>query len=149
MSSETVATRRLSARDESEWRQLWGAYLDFYRAEVPSEVTRRTFERLCAETGDVVGFVAVGPDDLPIGLVHLVFHQSTWSDGPYCYMEDLYVARGGRGLDVGRQLIRAAYDEADRRHAGRFYWLTQEYNSPARSLYDTVAHHTSFVVYER
>jgi hypothetical protein len=27
------------------------------------------------------------------------------------------------------------------------YWLTQEYNGPARSLYDTVAHRTSFVVY--
>lgn len=27
------------------------------------------------------------------------------------------------------------------------YWLPQEYNGPARSLYDTVAHRTSFVVY--
>jgi hypothetical protein len=27
------------------------------------------------------------------------------------------------------------------------YWLTQEYNGPARSLYDTVAHRIWFVVY--
>jgi ribosomal protein S18 acetylase RimI-like enzyme len=149
MGAETVTIRRLAPRDESVWQCLWGEYLAFYRAEVPTEVSARSFDRLCTESGDVVGFAAVGEDDAPIGFVHLVFHQSTWSDDPYCYMEDLYVARAGRGLDVGRQLIKAAYEEADRRGASRFYWITQEYNSPARSLYDTVAHHTSFVVYER
>jgi len=34
------------------------------------------------------------------------------------------------------------------RGAGRLYWHTQEYNGRARSLYDQVAHLTSFVVYE-
>jgi hypothetical protein len=35
---------------------------------------------------------------------------------------------------------------ADRFGPASVYWLTQEYNGPARSLYDTVAHRTSFVV---
>ena len=37
----------------------------------------------------------------------------------------------------------------DESGAGSVYWLTQEYNAPARSLYDTLAHRTSFVVYQR
>jgi hypothetical protein len=40
----------------------------------------------------------------------------------------------------------ATPDEAG---AAKVYWLTQEYNAPARSLYDTLGHRTSFVVYER
>jgi hypothetical protein len=41
------------------------------------------------------------------------------------------------------------YEEADRRGAARTYWETQEFNSAARSLYDQVAHRTSFIIYER
>ena len=39
--------------------------------------------------------------------------------------------------------------EVDRRGADRVYWYTQQYNAPARSLYDVVGHLTSFVGYER
>jgi hypothetical protein len=28
------------------------------------------------------------------------------------------------------------------------YWHTQQFNAPGRSLYDAVAHNTSFIVYE-
>jgi GNAT superfamily N-acetyltransferase len=83
------------------------------------------------------------------GLAHLVFHPSTWASQPYCYLEDLFVAPPARGSGLSRQLIDAVYAEADRRGAARVYWETQEYNGAARSLYDLVAHRTSFVVYER
>jgi hypothetical protein len=53
------------------------------------------------------------------------------------------VARG----DVARRLVEAVFAFADRFGPASVYWLTQEYNGPARSLYDTVAHRTSFVVY--
>ena len=59
------------------------------------------------------------------------------------------MAREARGSDVGRALIEAVYAEADRRAANRVYWHAQEYNAPARSLYDEVAVRTSFVVYRR
>jgi hypothetical protein len=45
--------------------------------------------------------------------------------------------------------MEGVYAEADRRGVGRVYWHTQQYNAPARSLYDSVGHATSFVVYER
>ena len=38
---------------------------------------------------------------------------------------------------------------ADAHRAERVYWHTQEYNAPARSLYDQVGRRTSFVMYER
>jgi GNAT superfamily N-acetyltransferase len=92
--------------------------------------------------------VAVDADDVPIGVAHLVFHASTWGGRGYCYLEDLYVdpSRGGGG--AARALIEAVYAEAAARGLQRVYWHTQQYNAPARSLYDTVATPTSFVVYE-
>jgi hypothetical protein len=50
---------------------------------------------------------------------------------------------------IPRRLNDAVYAFADGFGAASVYWLTQEYNAPARSLYDTLAHRTSMVVYQR
>ena len=72
-----------------------------------------------------------------------------WATHPTCYLEDLYVAKPWRGAGIARQLIEAVFTFADGFGVAGVYWLTQEYNAPARSLYDTLAHRTSFVVYQR
>jgi GNAT superfamily N-acetyltransferase len=141
--------RALTASDYPGWLPLWQAYLRFYRGEVSDEVTSETFRRLSGRLGGLAGLVAEDADGGLTGLAHLVFHPSTWEARPYCYLEDLYVVPQARGSGVSRQLIDAVYAEADRRGAARTYWETQEYNGAARSLYDLVAHRTSFVVYER
>ena len=48
-----------------------------------------------------------------------------------------------------RALIQRVYTEADKAGARTVYWLTQEFNAEARALYDTLAHRTSFIRYER
>ena len=141
--------RGLAAADFAAWEPLWVAYLRFYRADVPSAVTAATFRRLCDQTDGMLGLVAGDEHDELVGLAHLVFHPSTWSSDPYCYLEDLFVSPAARGTGTARQLLEAVFDEADRRGAARTYWETQEFNAPARSLYDQVAHRTSFVIYER
>lgn len=119
-----------------------------YRNEPSPEVTEATFRRLHEGSEGLYGLVAEGGGRL-VGLAHVVFHPATWTTGTYCYLEDLYVSWEGRGTGVGRALIEAVYEEADRRGSDRVYWHTQQYNAPARSLYDSVGHATSFVVYER
>ena len=145
----SFSVRPLAADDEAAWRPLWEGYLRFYRHALPEAVTRATFERLRSRDDGLAGFVAVDRHDEPIGLAHAVFHPSTWTTAGYCYLEDLFVARGWRGGGVARALIEAVYGEADARGAERVYWHTQEFNAPARSLYDQVAHRTSFIRYER
>ena len=140
--------RRLEARDRAAWDVLFRDYRDFYRAKVADTVIDGTFERLL-EGKALLGLVAVDEADRPIGLMHLVFHPSTWAGQDYCYIEDLFVARDARGTGASRTLFARAYAEAEARGAPRVYWLTQEYNAPARSLYDTLGRRTSFIVYER
>lgn len=144
-----LTVRRLRETDRKSWQPLWEQYLHFYRAEVPADVSDETFARLIEPDSGLVGLVAVGSDDRPVGLAHLVFHASTWAHPPHCYLEDLFVDPSARGSGAAKRLIEATYETARERGAGRVYWLTQQFNGPARSLYDTVARLTSFVVYER
>ncbi len=143
-----IAVRRLRADDRERWGELWEGYLAFYRAELSDEVTESSFARLCAGDAGMVGLVAVEPDDVPIGLAHLVFHPATWSTVSSCYLEDLFVDRDRRGGDIARALLDAVYENAREAGADRVYWHTQQFNGAARSLYDTVGQLTSFVVYE-
>jgi GNAT superfamily N-acetyltransferase len=145
---EPVRVRRLQTADLDRWRVLWDAYLSFYRADVPEHLTDLTFRRLSDGEQGMLGLVAVDADDTPVGLAHIVFHSSTWSDAGHCYLEDLYVDPQHRGGRVAQALFEAVYAQARERNVERVYWHTQQYNGAARSLYDTVGELTSFVVYE-
>lgn len=144
-----VTVRPLRADDRPGWRPLWDAYNTFYRHETTADEVEATFVRLCERTDGLFGLVALDDAEGPIGLVHGVLHASTWTQAPYCYLEDLFVAEGSRGTGAGQALVEAVYAEADARGAARVYWHTQEFNAPARSLYDQLAQRTSFVVYRR
>jgi GNAT superfamily N-acetyltransferase len=144
-----IHVRPLTAGDRAAWQPLWDGYLRFYRAELDDAVTDRTFERLCAAADpELHGLLALDGDGAA-GLAHLVFHPSTWSARPRCYLEDLFVARDRRGAGIGEALFEAIYAHAREQGAADVYWHTQQFNGPARSLYDTVGRLTSFVVYER
>jgi len=144
----TATIRRLTEQDRAGWDPLWAAYCAFYRADVDAAITAHTFARLC-EGANLCGFVAIDERGALVGFANVLFHESTWSLHGYCYLEDLYVAPEQRGTGVARSLIEQVYAYADTRGAERVYWHTQEFNAAARSLYDTLARRTSFIVYRR
>lgn len=137
----------LTDADRSEWERLWQAYLDFYAHPLPSEVTDDAFRRLVA---GATAHAALARDDdgRAIGFVHWITHPSTWSRRPYCYLEDLFVADGARGLGAGRALIAHVREWAEDTGCEKVYWITDEGNARARALYDDVATATGFVPYE-
>jgi GNAT superfamily N-acetyltransferase len=140
--------RSLQPSDRSQWDALWQGYLRFYRQRLPVPVTDATFARLLDERNQPYGLVAVRDGQL-VGFAHYLFHPSTWSQANLCYLEDLFVEPGARGGGVGRALIQAVYAAADSAQATSVYWMTQEFNADGRALYDTLAHRTSFIRYER
>jgi len=144
----SISIRAPEAGDAAAWRELWAGYNRFYRATVPDDVTGSLWQKLLAADGDIRALVAVRDGKL-IGLAHYLFHPSSWSHAPSCYLEDMFVAKAARGSDAGEKLIQATAAAAEASGAGRLYWHTQEYNGAARSLYDTLAQRTSFVVYRK
>jgi GNAT superfamily N-acetyltransferase len=81
--------------------------------------------------------------------VQYLFHRSTWTSGNYCYLQDLFVSDGARGLGVGRALIEAVYEKAKAAGANRVHWLTHTTNAQARILYDQVADNLGFIQYRK
>ncbi|HGM5492855.1 TPA: N-acetyltransferase family protein [Serratia fonticola] len=148
MTKNGVTIREIIASDRAGWEHLWQQYLHFYRADVSAEITEKTFTRLCQKQ-DLVGLVAVNEQGQPLGFMHLVYHASTWSDTNYCYIEDLFVDKSARGQNVAESLFNEAYQQAEVRESSRVYWMTQEFNSSARSLYDKIGQRTSFIIYTK
>lgn len=137
----------LRPEDHDAWRELWEGYLTFYESGIGEEVTEGTFQRLIDDEA-LHGALARDADGRAIGLVHWLTHPATWSMSDYCYLEDLYVAPEQRGSGAGRALIQHVRDWAAEEGCAKLYWLTQEQNSTARSLYDRVARHTGFTHYQ-
>jgi GNAT superfamily N-acetyltransferase len=143
-----VQIREVKFDDRDQWYELWRAYLRFYRQRLPEEITEATFRRLASDDQQLHGLVAEFEGRLA-GFVNYLFHPSSWSLSQVCYLEDLFVAPAMRGGGVGRALIKAVYNAADAAKATTVYWMTQEFNAAGRALYDTLAHRTSFIRYER
>ena len=139
--------RRLQPDDRLAWEPLWRGYLEFYEHELDEATTDGTWARLSSDDTSVVGLGSFDGREL-VGICHLVFHPSTWSTSSYCYLEDLFVRPDRRGGGVGRSLIAAAAGEAEAAGASKLYWQTHATNDTARGLYDRVAEHRGFIVYE-
>lgn len=144
-----VNIRPLRAEDEADWRRLWTGYLDYYQTTVPEAVYASTFARLLgSDPRDFNGLIAE-VDGQPMGLTHYLFHRHCWKTGDTCYLQDLYVAPLARGTGMGRALIEAVYAAADAAGAPAVYWLTQDFNTEARHLYDRIGKVTPFIRYNR
>lgn len=144
-----TAIRPLEASDWAAWTRLWTGYLTFYETELPEAMHRRAFERmLSGDAGEFRGLVATQGAE-PIGLVHYLFHRHGWREEAVIYLQDLYVDPSVRGGGVGARLIEAVYDAGDRAGCPYVYWTTQDFNAPARALYDRVGEWTPFIRYQR
>jgi len=147
-----LVIRPLEAGDEAEWRRLWTAYLEFYESSVPEEVYVSSFRRMLAgnagEPNEYRGLLAFA-GGRPVGLVHYLFHRHGWKIENVCYLQDLYADPDVRGLGIGRALIEAVYAAADAEGCPSVYWLTQEFNTTARRLYDRIGTVTPFIKYNR
>ena len=143
-----ITVRPLRRDERAVWEPLWQGYLAFYKASVKPEVTERTWARLNdpAEPMHVLGAFL---GDRLVGIVHYIFHRSTWSIGDYCYLQDLFTAEEARGKGAGRALIEAVYARAKEAGASRVYWLTHETNETARALYDKLADRPGFIQYRK
>ena len=118
----------LAPADSAEWEVLARGYKTFYRTRLPDEDYERAWRTLRA--GESVHGLGARVDGRLVGIAHYLFHAQTWTPD-CCYLQDLFTA-----------------DDARRRGATRFYWLTREDNRTARALYDRIAAWKGFLRYD-
>jgi GNAT superfamily N-acetyltransferase len=138
----------LAAEDLSAWLPLWRGYQTFYEVDLPREVTEANWARMLDPAEPVEGALA-WDGDRAVGLVHMLFHRSTWSLSDTCYLNDLFVLPEVRLKGVGRLLIEYVYARAAAAGCASVYWHTHETNLTAQRLYDRVAQRTGFIQYKK
>jgi GNAT superfamily N-acetyltransferase len=145
-----VTIRPVERSDYEKWLLLWDGYNAFYGRSGPTalapEITAMTWARFFDAYEPVHALVADSGGKL-IGLTHYLYHRSTTSIAPNCYLQDLFTAEAARGKGVGKALIEAVYGRAREAGSPRVYWLTHHTNETARRLYDNVAENSGFIVY--
>jgi GNAT superfamily N-acetyltransferase len=148
---DIVRIRAVAETDWEGWLPLWDGYNAFYErvgpTALPETVTRTTWARFLDPAEPVHALVAEADGGALVGLVHYLFHRTTTSIAPTCYLNDLFATPETRGTGVGRALIEAVYDRARQAGLARVYWLTHETNTVARRLYDRVSAKSGFIVY--
>jgi GNAT superfamily N-acetyltransferase len=143
-----IEIRALAFDDQPAWLPLWRGYQAFYKVDIAEAVTQSTWSRMLDPSEPVHGALAV-LDGKAVGLVHFLFHRSTWAAGDICYLQDLFVAPDIRGQGIGERLIAHVYEQARIARCPEVYWLTHETNTTAMKLYDRVAKRDGFVQYSK
>jgi GNAT superfamily N-acetyltransferase len=143
-----IVIRPVSAADHDAWMPLWRGYQAFYKVDLPAATSARTWERFL-DPAEPMHAVLAWQGDRAVGLVHWIYHRSCWTEGDYCYLNDLFAEPDLRGTGVGRALIEHVYAEATAAGCSRCYWLTHETNSFAMRLYDRIAERSGFVQYRK
>ncbi len=150
--SPELLIRQVRKDDFQQWKHLWDGYNAFYGRKgataLPDEITNNTWSRFFDSYEPVHALVAEQSGQI-LGLVHFLFHRSTISIQPTCYLQDLFTVEAARGKGIGRALIHEVYRRAADAGCARVYWLTHETNATAMKLYDKVAEKSGFVVYRK
>lgn len=146
--TEAVAIRPVREDERAAWEPLWAGYQTFYKTKIPTATTDVTWQRFHDEA-EPMYVLGAYVDGKLVGIVHYLFHRSTWTVGDYCYLQDLFVNADARGHGVGRKLIEAVYEKAKAAGASRVHWLTQFENARAQILYDEVADRSGFMQYRK
>jgi GNAT superfamily N-acetyltransferase/predicted enzyme related to lactoylglutathione lyase len=143
--------RAITAGDYGAWRPLWDGYNAFYGRRgvtaLADDITQTTWKRFLDPHEPMFALVAE-LDSKIVGLTHYVFHRSTTRLEQVCYLSDLFTLPSHRGRGIGRALIEGVYAQARAAGASEVYWQTHDSNSAGRLLYDKVAKHNGYIVYE-
>jgi GNAT superfamily N-acetyltransferase len=147
----TIKVRSVEPADFTAWLTLWDEYNAFYGRKADTalrpEITQTTWQRFFDNSEPVFALVAESGGHL-VGLTHYLFHRDTTRIELTCYLQDLFTAQAERGRGVARSLIVGVYERARAAGIGCVYWQTHESNTAGRLLYDKVASHAGFLVYE-
>ena len=144
--------RPAELRDYIQWIPLWLGYNAFYgrfgKTALDPEITKTTWDRFFDESEPVYAMVAELNGKL-VGITHFLYHRSTSTLKPVCYLQDLFTDPDIRGKGIGSALIESVYEQAKGAGSSRVYWLTHETNTIAMKLYDQVADRSGFVQYRK
>lgn len=142
----TVKIRRIEARDEPRWRELFDGYTRFYGRDPDRAQADHNWRRILDASSVVAAIVAESQGEV-VGIANYLTHENTLTLAPVCYLQDLYVDPACRARGTGKALIDWLVGEMHARGWAQLYWNTKQDNYRARGLYDKYTRESGFVRY--
>lgn len=103
MTEKRLMIRKVKESDFEQWLVLWNAYNHFYgrhgKNTLDFDITKFTWERFNDVNEPVFALVAE-IDGYIVGIANSLYHASTISIGPNCYLQDLYTSESARAKGV-------------------------------------------------
>lgn len=143
----TTTIRPLTDNDRASWERMFQAYAEFYKTSIPDGGFDRVWAWIFDPANDFWCDVALRDNGHLIGFTQYQLMHRSLSGGMVCYLSDLYIDPDARGSGAGRALIEHVLAFAKDRDLPSVRWLTQDFNYPARRLYDTFNPKTDFILY--
>jgi ribosomal protein S18 acetylase RimI-like enzyme len=115
------------------------AFRDWFESSAPSAESVAESVALLLEDPATEFLLASAVDrEHPAGVCQLRFRHSVWTGTPDCWLEDLFVDEQARGHGLGSALVRFAFERALARGAERIELDTNESNTGAIALYESL-----------
>ena len=143
----SVTIRPLATGDRARWEALFADYATFYKTAIPEGGFDRVWDWIFDPDNDFWCDVAEDETGKVIGFTQYQLMHRSLGGGMVCYLSDLFVEPDVRGSGAGRAMIDHVLAFAKSHGLPGVRWLTQEFNYPARQLYDTYAPRTDFILY--
>src|SRR3954463_12667578 len=118
-----------------EWRrQMWCADA----LQSANEARTRAETAMAHVIGDETAgrLWVVQSDGHAVGFIALVFSFSLEFGGRVAFIDELFVEEGSRGNGIGRRAVELVIDEARRLRVQNLMLEVNEFNSPARHIYE-------------
>jgi len=132
----SLQVRQVKESDRAGWELLWQGYQQHLRTKLADKVADETWAKLLNETSGLVGIVATIDTYRMAGLAHLSFSPSSWSRGPLCHLQDLFVSEDFRGQGAGHALMDGVFAEADKKKCSQVFWHLNRADFRAKLLFD-------------
>ena len=144
MTSPSFAVGPPRPEDADAWRELYGAYADFYQEAVTDEQLDRVWSWITDPDHDVKALLVRDASGTAVGLAHFRPLAAAVAG----YLDDLFVTPAARGTGAVDALLEALRGIARARGWSKIRWITADDNHRARSKYDQVAERTMWVTYD-
>lgn len=138
--------RPVEQSEREPWEQMFSAYAEFYKTTLPDGAAERAWSWI-HDASEAFWCDVAFQDDRLIGFTQYQLMHRSLSGERVCYLSDLYVDPELRGAGTGRALIDNVFKFARSKGIPNVRWLTQEFNYPARALYDSFGTKSDFILY--
>lgn len=145
--SDAILLRSAREADWQRWSELMQAYAEFYNVTVDAAALQATWGWIHEPHEHFWCTLAEDANGAVVGFTQYQLMHRSLSGSMVCYLSDLFVEPSVRGVGVGRKMIDHVFEFAREREVPNVRWLTQDFNTTARKLYDSYGEKSDFILY--